>query len=66
MSRQKTSEHSTISYLLSMKYFTTAVVLSAVLGQAVGICPGFNYGIGNQQNLGNGVSRCTYPYSPAP
>lgn len=26
---------------------------------AAAICPGFNYGIGNQQNLGNGVSRWT-------
>lgn len=42
-----------------MKYFTSAVIFSAVMGQALAICPGFNYGIGHQQDLGNGVSRCT-------
>ncbi|KAF7796576.1 hypothetical protein EIP86_007757 [Pleurotus ostreatoroseus] len=40
-----------------MQKLTFAIVLSAVVGQAFAICPGFNYGVGNQQNLGNGVSR---------
>ena len=41
-----------------MQPISFALVLSAVVGQALAICPGFNYGIGNQQNLGNGISRC--------
>lgn len=27
---------------------------------ALAICPGFNYGIGNQQVLGDGISRCKF------
>lgn len=52
--------HSKIDYKyhLTMKYLTSAIVASALLGQALAICPGFNYGVGNQQNLGGGVSRC--------
>jgi hypothetical protein len=38
---------------------TSFVVLFGALGSALAICPGFNYGIGNQQNFGNGISRCT-------
>jgi hypothetical protein len=37
----------------------TLVVLFGALGSALAICPGFNYGISNQQNFGNGISRCT-------
>ena len=28
---------------------------------AAAICPGFNFGVGNQQSLGSGVSRCKSP-----
>jgi hypothetical protein len=42
-----------------MKFTIAAVVLPLFLAyQAAAICPGFNYGIGNVQNLGNGVNRC--------
>jgi hypothetical protein len=41
-----------------MKVFTiTSTVLAAVVHVSA-ICPGFNYGIGNQQKLGSGISRC--------
>ncbi|KIP06847.1 hypothetical protein PHLGIDRAFT_444461 [Phlebiopsis gigantea 11061_1 CR5-6] len=42
-----------------MKFFASAIALSVVIGQVAAICPGFNYGVGHQQNLGNGVSRWT-------
>lgn len=42
-----------------MKYSTSVIVLTVAIGQAMAICPGFNFGIGNQQNLGNGISRWT-------
>ena len=35
-----------------------AFVLSAVVGQAFAVCPGFNYGIGDVQPLGSGFNRC--------
>jgi hypothetical protein len=42
-----------------MKFTVATVVLPLFLAyQAAAICPGFNYGIGNVQNLGNGVNRC--------
>jgi hypothetical protein len=42
-----------------MKFTIATVVLPLFLAyQAAAICPGFNYGIGNVQNLGNGVNRC--------
>ena len=40
-------------------HFSTLMIAPFVAGLASAICPGFNYGIGNQQNLGNGVSRWT-------
>ncbi|KAL2288685.1 hypothetical protein FJTKL_03375 [Diaporthe vaccinii] len=43
-----------------MQFLTLKLVVLTVLGSAssVGaICPGFNAGIGHQQNLGGGVSR---------
>ncbi|KAF7796660.1 hypothetical protein EIP86_007843 [Pleurotus ostreatoroseus] len=40
-----------------MHKLTAAVVLSAITGQVFAICPGFNFAIGNQQDLGGGVSR---------
>ena len=43
-----------------MKTFTFFALVAAGAGQASAICAGFNYGIGNQQNLGGGVSRCEY------
>ena len=46
------------STTLSMKTFTFVALVAAAAGQASAICAGFNYGIGNQQNLGGGVSRC--------
>ena len=50
-----------------MKSFAlAAAVLALAAGQAAAICPGFNYGVGNQQNLGSGVSRCTSPLSRRP
>ncbi|KAK7706665.1 hypothetical protein SLS64_007496 [Diaporthe eres] len=45
-----------------MQFPTLKLVVLTVLGSAssVGaICPGFNAGIGHQQNLGGGVSRWT-------
>lgn len=46
--------------LYKMQSLTLAFVLSAVVGQTLAICAGFNYAIGHQQNLGGGVSRCTF------
>ncbi|KAJ8093877.1 hypothetical protein PM082_009744 [Marasmius tenuissimus] len=46
--------------LLSSSSFLLPLTLGVVLaGQANAICPGFNYGIGNVQSLGNGVNRWT-------
>lgn len=28
---------------------------------AAAICPGYNYGIGNVQNLGDGINKCESP-----
>lgn len=39
--------------------FSTLIVAPLAASFAAAICPGFNYGIGNQQILGNGVSRWT-------
>jgi hypothetical protein len=42
-----------------MKFTIATAILPLFLAhQAVGICPGFNFGIGNVQRLGNGVNRC--------
>ena len=42
-----------------MKFTIASAVLPLFLAsQAVAICPGFNFGIGNEQSLGNGVNRC--------
>ncbi|KAI7781797.1 hypothetical protein LA080_014287 [Diaporthe eres] len=52
-----------------MQFLTLKLVVLTVLGSAssVGaICPGFNAGIGHQQNLGGGVSRCMFGCSPPP
>ncbi|OAL56966.1 hypothetical protein IQ07DRAFT_582246 [Pyrenochaeta sp. DS3sAY3a] len=37
----------------------SALLLAPLAGSVVAICPGFNYGIGNVQNLGNGINRWT-------
>ncbi|KAF1968340.1 hypothetical protein BU23DRAFT_541261 [Bimuria novae-zelandiae CBS 107.79] len=37
-------------------HFSTVTLIS-LAGSAAAICPGFNFGIGNQQDLGNGISR---------
>ncbi|KAH6911988.1 hypothetical protein BKA70DRAFT_1184522 [Coprinopsis sp. MPI-PUGE-AT-0042] len=39
--------------------FSTLIVAPLAASFAAAICPGFNYGIGNQQALGNGVSKWT-------
>ena len=45
--------------------FAKALILVPLYAAFVSaICPGFNYGIGNQQSLGNGVSRCMYSAIP--
>jgi hypothetical protein len=42
-----------------MKFTIATAILPLFLAhQAVGICPGFNFGIGNVQRLGNGANRC--------
>jgi hypothetical protein len=41
-----------------MKFTAAAVVPFLVASQVAAICPGFNYGIGNVQRLGNGINRC--------
>ena len=47
------------SKVLPMKFTIATTILPLFLAhQAVGICPGFNYGIGNVQRLGNGINRC--------
>jgi hypothetical protein len=38
-------------------HFSTLMLAPLAAGFASAICPGFNFGIGNQQNLGNGISR---------
>lgn len=40
-------------------HFTSIVLAASAAGSALAICPGFNFGIGNQENLGNGISRWT-------
>ena len=47
-----------------MQTFAIVALLAAVASQVSAICPGYNYGIGNQMNLGGGVSRCTSPLLP--
>ncbi|KAI0792894.1 hypothetical protein C8Q75DRAFT_804607 [Abortiporus biennis] len=43
-----------------MYTFKTALLVPFVLvAPVLSICPGFNFGIGNQQSLGNGISRWT-------
>lgn len=45
----------TMKFTLALATLTmTAGGISSVLA----ICPGFNYGVGNVQSLGNGISRC--------
>jgi len=47
------------SNVLPMKFTIATTILPLFLAhQVVGICPGFNYGIGNVQRLGNGINRC--------
>lgn len=42
-----------------MKFAVATAILPLFLAyQAVAICPGFNFGIGNVQSLGNGINRC--------
>jgi hypothetical protein len=55
------------SYLVLPMKFTIVATTTAVLPlflaqQALAICPGFNFGIGNVQNLGNGISRCKFTF----
>src|SRR6266436_3688519 len=38
-----------------MKFIVATLALA---GYVSAICPGFNYGIGNVQPLGNGINRC--------
>jgi hypothetical protein len=46
-----------------MKFTIATTILPLFLArQAVGICPGFNFGIGNVQRLGNGINRCKLLY----
>lgn len=57
------SSYSLDSHFLSkstvMKFTTIAIALPVlVASQVAAICPGFNFGIGNEQDLGNGVHRC--------
>jgi hypothetical protein len=33
-------------------------IATAILAPAGGICPGYNFGIGNVKHLGNGANRC--------
>lgn len=49
-----------------MKFNVNAILIVpfVVASHAMAICPGFNFGIGNQQNLGNGVSRCKHISPP--
>ncbi|KAL0958452.1 hypothetical protein HGRIS_000594 [Hohenbuehelia grisea] len=42
-----------------MKHFAALVFVPLFATGVSAICPGFNYGIGNQQSLGGGVSRWT-------
>ncbi|KIL71374.1 hypothetical protein M378DRAFT_93899 [Amanita muscaria Koide BX008] len=42
-----------------MKFTAAAVVPFLIASQVAAICPGFNYGIGNVQSLGNGINRWT-------
>ena len=50
--------HRTSVSLLAMKYFVALATLVAAASQVSAICPGFNYAIGNQIYLGDGISRC--------
>ena len=42
--------------------YRIALLVAVAVGQAVAICPGFNYAIGNVIPLGGGVNRCTSPF----
>ncbi|KAL5440173.1 hypothetical protein PMIN06_009747 [Paraphaeosphaeria minitans] len=39
--------------------FTSILLAATSAGSTLAICPGFNYGIGNKQDLGNGITRWT-------
>lgn len=45
--------------------FIKAIGVLALANAALAICPGFNFGIGNVQSLGNGVNRCEPTYTQA-
>ena len=47
-----------------MQTFAVVALLAAAAAQVSAICPGYNYGIGNQMSLGSGFSHCAY--SPLP
>jgi hypothetical protein len=38
-------------------HFPTLILVPLAAGLASAICPGFNFGIGNQKALGSGISR---------
>ncbi|GJE91237.1 hypothetical protein PsYK624_073860 [Phanerochaete sordida] len=40
-----------------MKTFFALLSLAAAASQVGAVCPGFNYAIGNEQQLGNGINR---------
>jgi hypothetical protein len=40
-------------------HFSTLILVPLAAGFASAICPGFNFGIGNQQSLGGGTNRWT-------
>ena len=41
-----------------MQPITFVLVLSTAVSQALAVCPGYNFAIGNQESLGSGFSRC--------
>ncbi|KAK7690584.1 hypothetical protein QCA50_005682 [Cerrena zonata] len=40
-----------------MKFILSIASISLIVGNTAAICPGFNFGIGNVQPLGNGFNR---------
>jgi NAD dependent epimerase/dehydratase family enzyme len=40
-------------------HFSTLMIAPFAAGFASAICPGFNFGVGNRQDLGNGISKWT-------
>ncbi|KAH9889471.1 hypothetical protein C8Q73DRAFT_159755 [Cubamyces lactineus] len=42
-----------------MKYLIAFAALATAASQVSAVCPGFNYAIGNQQVIGDGISRWT-------